>query len=163
MKTILVCDELINNMRSLALVYPISVDLLDIDGFSGMFHQRHPRVVAALRKKNDISVGKIYRFKHRNPTFVSYSLVVKKDGFERVSPDSYERSLKELKRVLLAENIGMFDIPLLGAGIDRVDWLTMSNILNRVFSDFKGVCYVHIHPTQRYLVERCTPNAEIYN
>lgn len=163
MKTILVCDDLINNMRSIALVYPISMDLLDVDGFSGMFHQRHPHVIAALRKKRDMRVGKIYRFKHRCPTFTSYSLVIKKDGFERVSPESYERSLNELKRVLLLENMGMFDIPLLGAGIDRVDWLTMSNILNRVFSDFKGVCYVHIHPTQRYLVERCAPNTEIYN
>lgn len=162
MKIIVVCDELIRDMRTLTLFYPISADMLDMDGFSGMFHLHYPNIPRSLREKKNLCVGKIYKFSHRNPMFYSYPFVVKEKSFSKVSVGSYKSALLRFKEILRKERVHSFDIPLLGVSTDNVSWLELKDVLQSVFADLNGVCYVHVHPTLKYLIERYDRRAEIY-
>lgn len=122
-----------------AIAHCVSSDLAMSKGIALEFRNRFGRINELQQQRGVVRVLRHEAFY----THIFY-LVTKEKYWQKPTYESLHASLLELRRYIVTENIGSLAIPLLGCGLDRLDWSTVRVMIQNVFSEVDveiTVCY----------------------
>lgn len=113
----------------------ISDDLALGAGIAKQFRQNYPKMVPT------IAVDHVYRKSNIRP-YVDpktgrkiYNLVTKKKFYNKPTRNNFNKSLISLKQEMIKNDEKFLAIPLIGAGLDKLDWSESSKYIQELFSD----------------------------
>lgn len=66
------------------------------------------------------------------------NLITKKHYYQKPTYDSLKQSLIELRELCETYNYRKLAMPLIGCGLDKLQWLQVQKIIKKVFKDFDG-------------------------
>lgn len=72
------------------------------------------------------------------------NLVTKMKYYEKPTILSMTKALDEMKAIVIIESIRHIAMPMIGCGLDRLDWCDVSNIIKKIFNDLDVVIIVMI-------------------
>ena len=121
------------------LVHCISRDCVMGKGIAKTFRDKYPQMQRNLRNRKEVRTPSGYPALHyyspeRNKHNV-ISLVTKERYFNKPTLDSLADSLNNLKLVCRNLNINKLAMPLIGCGLDRLDWKDVNILIKETFKD----------------------------
>lgn len=130
-----------------SLAHCISADKALGAGIALSFRKRFPSMIASM-EKDSFEVGKCYKYTCQDIKSKQikniFNLVTKDKSFQKPTYNNLELSLKDLKSQCIFYNIPFLAVPLLGCGLDNLNWERVSYILKGVFNDTNMVITVCI-------------------
>ena len=125
-----------------ALAHCVSADKALGAGIALSFRNHFPGM---LEKFKDVKfeVGKCYGYTCPEPRRSVINIVTKERYFDKPTYPDFTAALESLRDVVAAHRIKFLAVPLLGCGLDGLDWDRVSYILKGVFhaSDVAVVVY----------------------
>jgi hypothetical protein len=113
-----------------ALAHCISADCAMGAGIAKQFVQRFPDMKPALLSRTrEIGTAVLHRENKRN----IFNLITKKFYYHKPKYINLEKSLIDMKKQCLRENIPKIAMPMIGSGLDRLDWKKVSFIIQSTF------------------------------
>ena len=120
----------------------VSADLALGKGIAKTIKDSYPEMMAKLKSYPHPSIGDCLGYTDPKTKRNIINLVTKERYFHKPTYDSMDLALRKFKDLLLSHNINTFAIPKIGCGLDKLDWDRVSYILEGVFYDFEGNCFV---------------------
>ena len=115
-----------------ALGHCISQDAAMGAGIAKIFRSKYPNMPAHVKSKG-ANVGDVVTY----PTSSGYifNLITKKRYYHKPTYETFRQSIESLKDEVVRLNVKKLAVPLLGAGLDRLDWNKNKAIIQEVFHD----------------------------
>ena len=64
-----------------------------------------------------------------------FNLITKRNYWLKPTYETISRALMHMKIIAMSNNVNKIAMPLIGCGLDRLDWNNVSKIIQNVFSD----------------------------
>jgi O-acetyl-ADP-ribose deacetylase (regulator of RNase III) len=113
-----------------AIAHCVSADLAMGKGIALQFRNRFGRVDILQQQE-----GLVLVLDNVGPYSHIFYLVTKERYWHKPTYESLYASLVELRRYILLEGITTLAIPILGCGLDRLDWSRVRIMLHGLFAD----------------------------
>lgn len=123
--------------RRYAFVQCISADLKMGAGISLQFN-KHFNVKQSLMKMYPNDYCGYGRIKYKNVL----NLVTKIKYYDKPTLFTITKALEEMRAIVIRENIRHIAMPMVGCGLDRLNWCDVSNIIKKTFNDLDVVIIV---------------------
>ena len=117
-----------------AFAHCVSADKALGAGIALEFRNRFPNMLKKL-EGTMFEVGKCYGYTEPNPRRSIINIVTKEHYYDKPTYENFSSALADLKRVVVAHRIKFLAVPLLGCGLDGLDWERVSYILTGTFFD----------------------------
>lgn len=128
-----VSQDLFEVEMNYAVAHCISRDCKMGAGIALIFRNKYPNMPEhILWKKLKIGDAVLYKGEDRRLIF---NLITKEKYWNKPTKDTFKRSIENLKEEMEVNNVKKLAIPLLGAGLDRLDWNENSETIQRIFQD----------------------------
>ena len=129
--------EKIGNLFDVAMVYTlahcISLDCAMGAGIAKEFNNRYPNMKRTLLlKQRQITDAILYKDASNHGVF---NLITKAKYYHKPKRNDFNSTIVNLKKQMLDLSIDKLAIPLLGAGLDRLDWGRSSEFIQQCFED----------------------------
>lgn len=123
-----------------AIAHCVSADLAMSKGIALEFRNRFGRVDLLQQQEGPVRV-----LNNVGPYSHIFYLVTKERYNHKPTYETLYHCLMEMKRYILLENITSLAIPILGCGLDRLDWKQVRVMLQNLFADVPialTVCHI---------------------
>lgn len=118
--------------ESYALAHCISQDCKMGAGIAKEFRRRFPKMENRLLEQKP-QVGEAVT--HYSNGRLVFNLITKPKYWHKPTYESFEATIKDLKKGMITLNMDKLAIPLLGAGLDKLSWAKNREIIQTVFAD----------------------------
>ena len=119
--------------RKYALVHCIAEDARMGAGIATLFVKRYPLMRSWLQIQKP-RTGQVLPFaEDGNP--IVLNMITKQKSSDKPTRQDFNKTVDVLKAFVLNHNIKHIAIPLIGAGLDRLDWAESETYIREVFSD----------------------------
>jgi len=125
-------QDLFTKGKDCALAHCISRDCAMGAGIAKEFRRRFPEMPKVLLGMNP-QIGDALFYEENG--YQIFNLITKEKYWHKPTYQTFEMSIRNLKKELLVRNITKLAIPKLGAGLDRLDWEQNREIIQRIFAD----------------------------
>ena len=125
--------DLFNVHESYTLAHCISVDCKMGAGIAVQFVKHNPDMRETLLKMNP-KVGEALYYNWEGKHGV-INLITKEKYFHKPTREDFNRAILDMKGVVISYDIKKLAIPLLGAGLDKLNWDESSQFIQEVFKD----------------------------
>lgn len=115
------------------LAHCVSRDMALGAGIAKQFRDNFPKMDIDLNANKPERFPVVVRWEGENR--VIYNLVTKERYFNKPTRTSLEKTLIDLKKMMLDHNEKRLAIPLIGAGLDRLSWTPTEKYIKELFSD----------------------------
>ncbi len=117
-----------------ALAHCVSADKALGAGIALEFRNRYPNMLKKF-EGTKFEVGKCYGYTEPEPRRSIINIVTKEKYSDKPTYDDFAKAIQSLKEVVVAHRIKFLAVPLLGCGLDQLDWERVSYILTGTFYD----------------------------
>lgn len=125
--------DLFAQPQNYALAHCIAKDANMGAGIATQFVKRYPLMRDFLRGQ-DPKIGQVISFTEGQKPLV-LNLITKKKSSGKPTREDFNRTIENLKAYTEANNITHLAIPLIGAGLDKLDWADSELHIKEVFAD----------------------------
>lgn len=125
-------DLLTVNTSKYVLAHCISADCAMGSGIAKQFRSKFYEIVSRCLSENP-KVGDAIRLVYGNTKV--YNLVTKSEYWQKPTYKSLTKSLMELRKKMLTNNEHFLAVPTIGAGLDKLKWIKVREIIISVFKD----------------------------
>jgi len=115
------------------LVHCISSDCKMGAGIAVKFVKNNPEIRSTLLKMNP-KVGEALYYNWEGKHGV-INLITKERYFHKPTRENFNESIMDMKAVVLSYEIKKLAMPLIGSGLDRLDWIESRNFIKETFKD----------------------------
>eukprot|EP00461_Guttulinopsis_vulgaris_P004242 UN04243 len=121
---------------SYTLCHCIAQDAAMGAGIATLFVKKYPGIRLAVQTARP-RIGDVIPFSHPTDKQIHnvLNLITKAQSWKLPSRDNFEKTIQTLKEYCVQNNIKQLGMPLLGAGLDRLDWGLSSKFIQDVFHD----------------------------
>ncbi len=133
MKFLEVKGDLFKVSNEHVLVHCISADCKMGAGIAVEFVKRYPsmrNLVLSMKPE----VGQALYYNGANKRFV-INLITKERYYHKPTRDNFNKTILDMKRVIDFYNIQKIALPLIGSGLDRLNWDESSKFIQETFVD----------------------------
>lgn len=120
--------------KEYALGQCLSTDCDKKEGIVVQFNKKFKGMMNFLSKSNP-NVGECILYQKNKDSQKVLNLFTKKKYFAKPTYDSFEKSILDMKRVCLENNIDKIAIPKIGSGKDKLNWAKNRDIIKKIFED----------------------------
>lgn len=110
----------------------VSEDLDMGKGIAVEFKRRFGMVSVLLNQKK--GVGEVAYIEDEKRGYIFY-LITKKYYWQKPKLESLIKALHNLKDICLTKDVKLLSLPLIGCGLDRLDWGEVSEAIKSIFED----------------------------
>ena len=129
MKLIEINGNLFEDNNSLA--HCVSQDLAMSKGIAVIFKEKFGNVDKLLNQKKKIGECAFLKFDDR----MIFYLITKNKYYHKPTYDNLRKSLCDMKKLCIDNDITKLSMPKIGCGLDKLDWNKVKGILSDIFSD----------------------------
>lgn len=133
MKFLEVKGDLFKVSNEHVLVQCISADCKMGAGIAVEFVKRYPSMRNLLLGMNP-KVGQALYYNGANKRFV-INLITKEKYYHKPTRENFNKSILDMKSVIDFYNIKKIAMPLIGSGLDRLNWNESSKFIQETFAD----------------------------
>jgi O-acetyl-ADP-ribose deacetylase (regulator of RNase III) len=106
-------------------------------GIAATFHERFPHVKPWLKATyvQPLEVGRTYSIQLIENNRRIYHLVTKPMYYSKPTYETMAKCLSDLRKQVLDHGVKQLAIPMLGAGLDRLGWYRVRQLIQATFQD----------------------------
>ena len=130
--------NLFDMSKEYSLAHCISLDCALGAGIAKEFQNRYPNMVNKLRahiSQNRIKTIPIVLSYKIGPNRYIFNLVTKEKYWQKPTYDTLGPTLVQMKNYCIYNNIDKIAMPLIGCGLDRLKWNSVSQMIKDIFND----------------------------
>lgn len=116
------------------LVHCIATDARMGAGIATQFVKRYPKLRYKLQSMN-LQIGDVVLYKQNNSKHEVLNLITKQYSYGKPTRESFNQTILNMKKVVLENNIKQIGMPLIGSGLDKLDWDTSKNLIQKTFKE----------------------------
>lgn len=124
--------DLFKTDNEYALAHCISQDCAMGAGIAKEFRRRYPKMPNRILEKNP-QIGEAISY-YGNKRLI-FNLITKSKYYHKPTKETFCAAIQSLKLALVNLNIDKLAIPLLGAGLDKLNWDDNREIIQEIFKD----------------------------
>lgn len=125
--------DLFDQDLGIPLVHCIAADARMGAGIATQFVKRYPEMRSYLQQIEP-EVGQVISYVKKGLPMV-YNLITKEVSFDKPTREDFNKTIETLKRQVIAQGVSTIAIPLIGAGLDRLDWYESEMFIRETFKD----------------------------
>lgn len=135
---IVVYKEIIEDLFKLpndyALAHCIAADAIMGAGIAVVFAKTYKGLRPKLQSLPN-KVGDVVLYQEKSTMHKVLNLITKESSYGKPTRASFNQTILRLKEVAIEENITQIGMPLIGSGLDRLDWNESREWIQEVFQD----------------------------
>jgi len=117
---------------SYSLAHCISQDYAMGKGIALTFQERFPEMKKTIQQ-NKTAIGQIALYEDGDRFILN--IMTKESYWHKPSKNIFEFAVRSLKRVCEVNGIKRLAMPRIGSGLDRLDWETNREVIQKIFSN----------------------------
>ena len=117
-----------------SLAHCIATDAIMGAGIAVQFVRRYTGLRSTLQSMN-LKIGDVILYKKDNSTNQVINLITKQSSYGKPTRKTFNETILNLKEVAIENNIKRIGMPLIGSGLDRLDWEESRTWIKEVFKD----------------------------
>lgn len=133
MKFKTVKGDLFKSPKNVALAHCIGSDAIMGAGIAVTFVKEFPFMRTELQNLQNLPVGSAYLYSGGDRPVIN--LVTKAISYGKPTRGSFSQSILAMKELLIQEGMKEVAFPLMGSGLDRLDWGISEDFIKAVFAD----------------------------
>ncbi|ERL65833.1 macro domain-containing protein [Schleiferilactobacillus shenzhenensis] len=126
-------QDLFDAPAAYVLAHCIAADVGMGAGIALTFRRKYPEMPGAVLDAEP-AIGDAVRYTAPDGRVI-YNLITKGSSYQKPLRSDFEASLRTLKKEMLAQHETHLAIPLIGAGLDRLDWRESAPFIQELFAD----------------------------
>lgn len=132
MKFSIVKGDLFTVDKKYILAHCIASDCAMAAGIATQFVKRNPKMREVLKSMNPEITDVLYYSEEKDKVL---NLITKSKSYEKTKRKDFNDTILNLKETMLNMNLKYLAIPLIGSGLDKLDWKVSEEYIKQVFSD----------------------------
>jgi hypothetical protein len=144
MRIIKTQGDLFSFANRYAFVQLVARDGLMNTGIAKQFTEKYSNMKLKMQKdKSKLMTPGIFPYLSNDNRRI-YNLIVKENSFEKATRENLTETLYLLKDILTAKNDKYLAMPLIGSGLNKLDWITTEESIYRIFgSTDENIVFVY--------------------
>lgn len=117
------------------LVHCVSSDFAMGAGVAKTFVEKFPKMKPYLIKNTIPTIGNAILYSNDIYSHDVFNLITKEKYYHKPTRQSFNNSIDALKRMCVYYDINKLAMPLIGSGLDKLNWNESSKYIQEVFAD----------------------------
>ncbi|WP_341323493.1 macro domain-containing protein [Solibacillus sp. FSL H8-0523] len=126
--------DLFSLPKHYALAHCIAADAIMGAGIAVEFTKRYKGLRPKLQSQ-PTNVGEVVLYQENNNKNKVFNLITKYSSYNKPTRKAFNQTILQLKQIVIDENITHIGMPLIGSGLDRLDWNDSRKWIQEVFQD----------------------------